>query len=137
MKTLLISCMCLVAVYAAAQHDLTVKITGITKTTGSSEICVYEEGDGFMNTDKATSCAWLAVDAEVVSHTFEGLKPGRYAVIVIHDLNGNKSLDTNLFRIPKEPYGFSTNPSTTFGPPDFDGASFALSSDLEIEIKLK
>jgi uncharacterized protein (DUF2141 family) len=34
------------------------------------------------------------------------IKPGKYAIAVIHDENCNGKLDTNMFGIPKEGYGF-------------------------------
>lgn len=54
---------------------------------------------------------------------FEGVAPGRYAVAVHHDANGNGRLDRNLFGIPTEGTGFSRNPQTTMGPPAFDDAA--------------
>jgi uncharacterized protein (DUF2141 family) len=36
---------------------------------------------------------------------FSDIKPGNYAIAVIHDENRNE-LDTNMFGIPKEGYGF-------------------------------
>jgi len=41
-------------------------------------------------------------------------------------------LDTNFLGIPKEPYGFSNNPSTLFGPPSFKKASFVLHLETKI-----
>lgn len=120
-----------------AQNQLSVKVTGIKELKGNVEICLYKEGNGFMNRNKAESCIWMEAESDDLIYTFQSLDLGKYAVIVIHDLNNNKTLDTNFLRIPNEPYGFSNNPSTTFGPPDFEGASFEVSQDLEIEVKLK
>ena len=61
-----------------------------------------------------------------------------FAISVIHDMNGNGKLDTNLFRIPKEPYGFSNNAGATFGPPKFEAAAFVFNSNEQsVEIRLK
>lgn len=122
---------------AVAQNQLSVKVTGIKEQKGNVEVCLYKEGNGFMNRNKAESCTWLKAESADLTHAFPAINRGKYAVIVIHDLNENKTLDTNFLRIPKEPYGFSNNPSTTFGPPDFEGASFELNDDLEIEVRLK
>lgn len=51
--------------------------------------------------------------------------PGRYAVALVHDENGNGQLDKLLF-VPKEGFGFSRNPAIRFGPPGFDEASFVV-----------
>jgi len=122
---------------AVAQNQLHVKVTGIKDQQGKVEVCLYKEGNGFMNRNKAESCTWLQASSTSLMSEFGPVESGKYAVIVIHDLNDNKTLDTNFMRIPKEPYGFSNNPSTTFGPPDFEGASFTISGNKEIEVKLK
>jgi uncharacterized protein (DUF2141 family) len=61
---------------------------------------------------------------------FDGLPHGNYAVAVIHDENNNHKLDT-FAGIPREGFGFSRNPSVTFGPPRFAAARFTLSSDAD------
>jgi uncharacterized protein (DUF2141 family) len=63
---------------------------------------------------------------------------GKYAVSVFHDENSNEILDSNLFKIPTEPYGFSNNARGRFGPPDFEDTRINFSSDTQIfEISLK
>jgi uncharacterized protein (DUF2141 family) len=57
------------------------------------------------------------------THTLsiDALAPGRYAIAVYVDRNGNGKLDRGLFGKPTEPYGFS-NGGGMFGPPDFADA---------------
>lgn len=55
---------------------------------------------------------------------FNGLKPGTYGVALFQDLNGNEKLDTNLFGVPTEPYGFSNNPVIRFSAPGFEEFKF-------------
>ena len=62
-----------------------------------------------------------APTATVEEFTFEELAPGRYAVAVYHDVNGNGRLDTVPPGLPTEPYGFS-NDVGRFRPPSFDAA---------------
>ncbi|CAA9491565.1 MAG: hypothetical protein AVDCRST_MAG44-234 [uncultured Sphingomonas sp.] len=50
---------------------------------------------------------------------FANLKPGAYAVTLVHDENANARLDT-LLGVPKEGFGFSRNPVVRFGAPRFD-----------------
>ncbi|MEP0986031.1 DUF2141 domain-containing protein [Ekhidna sp.] len=137
MRVLIFFLALVIHISAKAQLSLEVEVSKIDDAGGQLEICLYKEGMGFMNSSKALECTWLEAIGNTHSYTFQSLKPGKYAVIVIQDLNGNKNLDTNIFGIPKEPYGFSTNPSTTFGPPNFDGASFLIKSNKKITIELK
>lgn len=121
----------------SAQNTLTITVSGIDSEKGKLQICLYDTETSYMKTGQAVACQWVEVGSTKEDHAFDSLPSGKYAVIVIHDLNDNGSLDTNLFRIPKEPYGFSNNPSTTFGPPDFEGASFHVVKDTAIVVKLK
>ncbi len=68
--------------------------------------------------------------AKGASHplTLDDLPPGRYAVAVYVDRNGDGKLGTGMFRIPNEPYGFSGG-SSSFGPPDFAEAAFDLGAE--------
>ncbi len=57
-----------------------------------------------------------------------GMKPGTYAVSLVHDENANGKLDTKAM-IPGEGFGFSRNPMILFGPPSFGGAKFTLDAN--------
>ena len=52
------------------------------------------------------------------------LPPGRYAVQLFQDSNGNGQLDLSPRGLPLEPVGFSTNPSLFKGKPRPKGAAF-------------
>lgn len=67
---------------------------------------------------------------------FTGLKPGTYALALIHDENGNNKVDTALF-LPKEGVGVSRNP-VLMGPPSFKSAAFVVGTvDLKLTVKMK
>lgn len=67
--------------------------------------------------------------------TFENIQPGDYAIIALHDLNGNKSMDFDANGMPTESYGTSNNPRS-FGPPMYDDAKFNVTNkDLELSIR--
>ena len=55
----------------------------------------------------------------------------------MHDTNDNKELDSNLFGMPKEGFGFSNDAMGMFGPPDFKKASFEHDGEKEVVIYLK
>jgi uncharacterized protein (DUF2141 family) len=65
------------------------------------------------------------------------LPKGNYSTALFLDLNGNGQLDANLFGIPKEPYGFSNNPSSRFSKPSFEECNFSFSqTNQSVEINL-
>lgn len=125
----------ILAIQLYAQHSLKIEVPNIKKMKGSIQICLFDSDENYMK--DAVVCQWLQVGNGRIEHTFDSLASGNYAVIVIQDLNGNKDLDTNFIGIPKEPYGFSNNPTMTFGPPSFEGASFKVESKTEIKVELK
>ena len=57
--------------------------------------------------------------------------PGRYAVSLYLDENGNGKLDSGLFGIPKEPVGVSNNPRSRMGPPRFEDAVFTMGTSTQ------
>ena len=61
-----------------------------------------------------------------------------YTAAIFHDVNNNGKLDKNLLGVPTEPYGFSNNARSKWGPPKYDTAKFQLNQDqllLQIEVK--
>ena len=62
---------------------------------------------------------------------FENLKPGKYAISVLHDTNNNKDMDRNKLGIPKEGFGFSNNVTGAMGPPSFERAQYRFSSRIK------
>ena len=65
------------------------------------------------------------------------LESGTYAVVIYQDLNSNGKVDRNFFRLPTEPCGFSRDARPKMGPPRYKPASFTLSEDTEMSIKLR
>jgi uncharacterized protein (DUF2141 family) len=97
------------AVNDVAAADLTVDVDGVESQKGS---IVFELDDSPSNWDNKTKpVATNTVEASVpiTAYTFKNLPPGKYALGVFHDENGNGKLDMNFFGIPKEAYGFSNN----------------------------
>jgi uncharacterized protein (DUF2141 family) len=69
---------------------------------------------------------------------FKDLKPGNYAVALIHDANGNSNLDTNYLGMPTEGFGFSQNPEVLTKPPKFNDSAVTVSkTNTDIKIKMK
>ncbi len=47
-------------------------------------------------------------------------QPGVYAIALYHDENANQKFDRSALGLPAEGYGFSNNPSTLLGLPNFN-----------------
>jgi uncharacterized protein (DUF2141 family) len=116
--------MLLIALISSAQNSLEVKIDKIKNDHGDILIGLYTEGHNFPGGTNDRRIVKASKNGVTVA--FDDLKPGPYAVSVLHDENSNKDMDQNKIGIPKEGFGFSNNARGSFGPPSFDKAKFEL-----------
>lgn len=124
---------------ARASADLLVRVTGIQAPLGQIGCSLFAEAGGFPMDSARAKQQWLPAQGDGVTCQFRGLAPGRYAVSVGHDLNGNRRVDTNLFGVPTEPWGVSNNARPALRAPRFEEAAFTIPGDgaeliLRIEI---
>jgi len=119
--------------------SVNVKIQNIDNSTGVIACAIFESGEGFP--DKFLKFASKVMISQIrgkdASFEFSDIKPGKYAIAVIHDENYNGKLDTNLFGIPTEGYGFSSGAEVTMSAPSFSDAEFSYyGEDLQMSISL-
>lgn len=120
--------------------DLTVVVNGISNQTG--EICfrVYDSAKGFPDDNSSeVKSACTEINGDSVQQVFSDLKPGKYAVAVVDDQNGDRQLNKDFFGIPTEGFGISRNPiiSIQTGTPKFRHVSFPLTKNTTININMK
>jgi uncharacterized protein (DUF2141 family) len=109
---------------------LDVDVTSLRNAKGMIRVCLTADPDNFPACIDDANAKTRSVAANVRTISFTGLPHGHYAVAVIHDENSNAKLDT-FAGIPREGFGFSRNPTITFGPPRFTAAQFAIDSDAD------
>ncbi|NLF15978.1 MAG: DUF2141 domain-containing protein [Lentisphaerae bacterium] len=126
-----------------APGELRVAVTGLHDRQGWLSVLVFDRAEGFPHDAEQAAhrqrcrLSDAPAAATLVFH-FTDLAPGRYAVVALHDANGNRRLDTGLFGKPREPIGASNNPAMRFGPPRFDRAAFTLPAEgAAIDIALR
>ena len=135
--SLFVICLTLFVSIAYAQTGMiTVEISRIQGTEGQISIGLYTSEEGFPETEKSYKGIYAKVTGEEAVAAFQDIPAGTYAIAVFHDTNSNGKLDKNFFRIPKEGYAFSNNVFGTFGPPDFEEASFKLDGNKTVIIKM-
>jgi uncharacterized protein (DUF2141 family) len=133
-KIALVSLLVFIGSALFAQSKLTVTIENIKGKKGSLRLGVFDSEDGFLK--KAIGGRVIKPEGDKVTIVFDDLKPGKYAISIIHDENDNGEVDKKAFGIPKEGLGFSNNAMGKFGPPTFEESSFTLSGEKEISIKM-
>lgn len=120
-----------------AQHTLTVEVSNIKSNKGTIMIALFKGEAGFPKDDtKAIKKITVTIKDKKATITFTDLKAGEYAFALFHDENGNSEMDSNMFGIPKEGYGFSTNFKPILSAPDFDEADFKIEGDTVQKIKI-
>ena len=116
-------------------HVLKITVNNIKNIKGKLQVCLTDKKEDFLK--QCDYAKTVAVRNNTISLKIANIKTGVYSVSLFHDENNNGVLDTKgLFGIPSEPYGFSNNPRTTFGPPSFENCTFLIDGDKQIYIKL-
>lgn len=117
---------------------LRIKVKPIVYAKGEIHVGLFRDATSFPRKELAFAGKEIGVlQIGEVDIEMGGLTPGRYALAVFHDLNGNGKLDTNLLGVPTEPYGFSNINSAKWGSPDFAEAAFNLPAEgKSIEVRL-
>jgi uncharacterized protein (DUF2141 family) len=136
--TILLSSLLWLAVMAQAQNNLEVKIDNIKNDNGDILIGLYSNSHNFPR--KVSDGRIVKASKEGVIVAFHDLKPGPYAISVMHDENSNKDMDQNKIGIPKEGFGFSNNARISLGPPSFEKVKFEIqpgTKDTRISIDLR
>lgn len=111
---------------AGASGDVTATVTGLRSSQGQVLACLTARPQAFPDCDKDPDAPALRVPADAsVELDFGPVAPGRYAISLFHDENGNGRLDKALM-LPKEGYGFSRDAPVRFGPPRFASAAFTV-----------
>lgn len=118
--------------------QLKLKVNGVSSKQGSFMIAVYDSQDDFMKQDAATKRIVYPLKSYENFIEIEGLALNQsYAIAVYHDKNNNGKLDTNIFGIPSEVYGFSNDARGTFGPPSYSEAKVFCSKNKTVVINLR
>ena len=116
-------------------HVLKITVNNFKNIKGKLQVCLTDKKEDFLK--QCDYAKTVAVRNNTISLKIANIKTGVYSVSLFHDENNNGVLDTKgLFGIPSEPYGFSNNPRTTFGPPSFENCAFLIDGDKQIYIKL-
>ena len=134
----LVTMTALVAARASADTAVQVVVSNVTKQEGVLLAGAYPGPETWLG---ATTVA--SQDIPVVGNVRDGvvrfemrLPPGRYALSVLQDLNGNRKLDTNFLGIPTEPSGSSNDAPARWSAPKFRDAAFTV-GDAPLELKIR
>lgn len=133
----LAAAVCVLADHGIAQAaSVDVALNGARSSSGQFQVALVD-ADGYDGKAKPVAGRMLAPVGETTRISFDDVAPGRYAVMVTHDENGNGRLDTNIVGMPVEGYGFSNNPNV-MRKPTFEEAAFDVADDnVSIDITIR
>jgi len=105
-------------------------------TEGQLQVLLFDRAEGFEDFAGPIRVEIFPASGQQTLQ-IDNVPAGAYALLVIHDENGNDRLDRNFIGIPSEPVGFS-NAYRPRGPPTFRNAQFAFdpldNAPLEMEL---
>lgn len=102
-----------------------VTLTGLRSARGVVRLCLTGQSTRFLECQAQGAVSRNVPAAGAAETTLSGVRPGTYALLVIHDENGNGKLDM-MMRIPREGFGFSNNPKLHMRAPRFDEVRFTV-----------
>ena len=126
----------IIATSFAHATEVTIKVEGVKDNVGKVAALLFSDAAGFPN-ETAKAVRKIQVDAKpgTTEIKLTGLKPGRYAVCVIHDANQNALLDRNFIGIPKE--GVAISNGIRREKPTFEKAAIEIKEGDTVVLPLK
>jgi uncharacterized protein (DUF2141 family) len=109
---------------AQSAGRLGVVVGGLRNDNGSVRCGLYASPNGFREPGAQFRGVVAPIRNGRANCVFSGIPAGTYAVAVFHAEHNETRMETGMFGKPKQGYGFSGNPNSSFGPPDFNSAAF-------------
>lgn len=118
--------------------DLIVDIHDVHAQGGRLTVYLFDSEEAWKGTRDALAMQRVYPNGSPrLQARFDGLRAGRYGVIVLHDRDGNGKFDVGPLGIPRDGYGFSNNPFV-FKRPEFGRIAFELpAAGKRITVRMK
>ena len=115
--------------------DVNIKLDHLKNKNGQILVAIFKTKEGFPQ--KITNAYKLEVfKASASTITIKDLPTGKYSISIVHDENNNGKVDYNLFRVPKEGYGFSNVNNPGLYVPGFERTLVNITDDVAVKIPL-
>lgn len=123
----------------AAAGTVTITVTDLRNTNGVVRACMTTKESIFPKCrNDPNSYRTVVKAANTITIRFNNVKPGEYAIALLHDENEDGKANRVLGMAPKEGYGFSRDAPVRMAPPNWDDAVFTVgSADQKVAIKMR
>jgi uncharacterized protein (DUF2141 family) len=124
------------AAQAQQSATFTVAVSELRSTQGQLIVCVFATRDRFPNCRQGDGVPrhLFPVTSRTMRVTVPLPRPGRYAITVIHDENGDGRLRQNFIGMPTEGVGVTGNPG---GIPRFAGSVVDLAAGSVVGVRVR
>jgi uncharacterized protein (DUF2141 family) len=134
MRLAIIAILTLLSSATAAAASLSVQVKDVQGREGEIVVRLFASADEFPTGAGVAEAAGPAADGAILR--LDGIAPGTYALIAIHDRNGDGKMEKNFLGLPLEGYGLSTNPQPLLVPRFNDGKFQITDGENRIEVRL-
>lgn len=110
---LLLSLACFAPMSALAEPiDVTVEVSGLRATKGRVLVALHDDRWAFPSRwERAVASTSIAAQEGTVTATLRLPRPGRFALIVVHDEDADGRMKKNALGLPREGYATGLNAS--------------------------
>lgn len=120
-----------------SSQELKLIVKNIDNNKGNLMIGIYDSPESFLYETYADTLISLESVTDSLTISFSELETHKnYAISIYQDSDKNFKLNTWVFGIPTERYGFSNNARGKMGPPDYKNCKFYFDSDTVLKIKI-
>lgn len=119
--------------------NLVVEIEGLKNQNGQVCASLFASSKGFPGEDdKVIKRQCIPASQNPMTITFDQLKTGSYAVVIMHDENQDDQFNRDVMGLPLEGFGFSQNPEVIDRAPKFgECVVFVAGAQTKSKINLK
>ncbi|BDI59882.1 DUF2141 domain-containing protein [Qipengyuania nanhaisediminis] len=117
------------AIQQAAATSVTITVSGLRSDKGVVRACMTSSKSAFPKCRRDPDAHRAVIKAAPEMRIrFENVRPGEYAVALLHDENENGKADRVLGMAPREGFGFSRDAPVRMAPPEWDDAVIRIGS---------
>ena len=118
--------------------QVTIQLTGFRNQTGKALVALFTSKKGYPEKGKL---AFKRRAARISKHrariVFKEIPAGEFAVVVLHDEDGDKKMNKNFLGMPQEGWGVSRNPKTKMRPPTWNESALRLAPGKRVRVDIK
>lgn len=123
----------LAAAPAAPATKLDVQFTGVEARSGAIMFAIFDSEDAYNGKGAPVREGAVPVKDGALGSVITGLAPGRYAIKLFHDVDGDGKMGINPFGMPIEPFAFSNNAKGNRGPAVWADAAFTVAAGATVQ----